>query len=240
MRDLLQGVFVFVVTVFAMIGCTSVFFHGGGKTSEPAPTLPASQAQPSKPSQPSTPPAPVVAPTPTPVAAVDPKVMGLQALLNGAGQNVPMNGHMDAVTKNAVIAFQKQHGLTPDGVVGSRTEQALQRANASYGKAPADTGLRRGPQQTASDPGSPPPASSGCESVRNYVLQITASQRDVLTDIKCGDYMVDIIVDDDAWMNTSHYVRQGMYDKMHRAFGMPVEFVGSFSHEPLDVRGGAR
>jgi hypothetical protein len=71
------------------------------------------------------------------------------------------------------------------------------------------------------------------------MLNVLASQRD-LTDIKCGDGIVFVYADDDAWINTSHYVRGGLAQKFHQAFGMPVIFYGSFSHHPLDVKGGDR
>ncbi|MBO3463448.1 peptidoglycan-binding domain-containing protein [Aetokthonos hydrillicola] len=38
----------------------------------------------------------------------------------------PVTGKFGSLTKNAVIQFQKAHGLAADGLVGSRTEQLLQ------------------------------------------------------------------------------------------------------------------
>jgi len=53
------------------------------------------------------------------------KVRTAQYLLNQHGANVPVDGDFDATTKAAVEAFQAEHGLTADGVVGDETWPAL-------------------------------------------------------------------------------------------------------------------
>jgi peptidoglycan L-alanyl-D-glutamate endopeptidase CwlK len=52
-------------------------------------------------------------------------VTKLQKLLYNKGQHIPANGSFDELTKQAVINFQKQNGLTPDGIVGEKTWEAL-------------------------------------------------------------------------------------------------------------------
>ena len=51
----------------------------------------------------------------------------IQWHLKKCGAKVTIDGKFGAVTKAAVIAFQKSHGLTPDGVVGEKTRLALKR-----------------------------------------------------------------------------------------------------------------
>ncbi|MGW2823674.1 peptidoglycan-binding protein [Streptomyces sp. NPDC001443] len=59
-------------------------------------------------------------------------VLTLQALLNGQGQHVAVDGQFGAETFVAVQAFQTAHGLEPDGDVGPATKAALY-ANISGG-----------------------------------------------------------------------------------------------------------
>lgn len=47
--------------------------------------------------------------------------------LRKCGAKVSIDGRFGANTKAAVIAFQKAHGLTPDGIVGEKTRLALTR-----------------------------------------------------------------------------------------------------------------
>lgn len=52
-------------------------------------------------------------------------VKWLQWHLNKLGAKLTVDGKFGAGTKAAVIAFQKQHGLTTDGVVGAATRKSL-------------------------------------------------------------------------------------------------------------------
>jgi hypothetical protein len=52
-------------------------------------------------------------------------VKRLQEALKAQGEELIADGIFGASTHSAVVAFQARHGLTPDGVVGSRTRAAL-------------------------------------------------------------------------------------------------------------------
>ena len=52
----------------------------------------------------------------------------LQTQLNQLGANVQEDSKFGPGTKTAVEAFQRAHQLTPDGVVGSRTQDAIEQA----------------------------------------------------------------------------------------------------------------
>ena len=49
-----------------------------------------------------------------------------------AGHNLPVTGTMNPRTRNAVRDFQRQHGLTVDGIAGPDTEQALLKARGGH------------------------------------------------------------------------------------------------------------
>lgn len=53
------------------------------------------------------------------------KVRALQAYLNAAGYDLPTTGLFGPMTKKAVAAYQKAHGLKADGVVGPKTQDAI-------------------------------------------------------------------------------------------------------------------
>ncbi len=55
-------------------------------------------------------------------------VRTLQSRLQAAGYKLEVDGVFGQQTFGAVVAFQKAHGLTPDGVVGPLTEKALEAA----------------------------------------------------------------------------------------------------------------
>ncbi|MBR8837254.1 MAG: peptidoglycan-binding protein [Stigonema ocellatum SAG 48.90 = DSM 106950] len=55
------------------------------------------------------------------------QVTNIQRCLQSLGYfNGPVTGKFGPITQNGVIRFQKAHGITADGVLGSRTEQLLQ------------------------------------------------------------------------------------------------------------------
>lgn len=54
-----------------------------------------------------------------------PVIAALQHLLNFKGQNLNVDGDFGPQTRNAVIAFQNQSGLSADGIVGPLTWSAL-------------------------------------------------------------------------------------------------------------------
>lgn len=49
----------------------------------------------------------------------------LQKDLSAKGYEIGVNGNFDESTENAVKAFQKDNGLTIDGIVGAETGQKL-------------------------------------------------------------------------------------------------------------------
>lgn len=67
----------------------------------------------------------------------------LQYLLNQYGYNLSLDGRFGTRTQNAVINFQKNNGLTQDGIVGRNTWQALLNLN------PSANVLRRGSRNSA-------------------------------------------------------------------------------------------
>ncbi|MEE2903843.1 MAG: peptidoglycan-binding protein [Myxococcota bacterium] len=54
----------------------------------------------------------------------------LQRILNARGYAVQVNGRMGPQTIEAVKAFQREHGLVPDGIAGPQTINALNRTRA--------------------------------------------------------------------------------------------------------------
>ena len=67
----------------------------------------------------------------------------LQYLLNQYGYNLSLDGRFGTRTQNAVINFQKNNGLTQDGIVGRNTWQALLNLN------PSANVLKRGSRNSA-------------------------------------------------------------------------------------------
>lgn len=56
------------------------------------------------------------------------RVRALQERLVELGYHVVVDGDFGPATRRAVVAFQADHGLTTDGIVGPQTEDALERA----------------------------------------------------------------------------------------------------------------
>ena len=62
-----------------------------------------------------------------------PDVVYLQTLLCSVGDPITVDGKFGSGTEKAVKAFQTQYGLTSDGVVGSKTWAALEKATGHHG-----------------------------------------------------------------------------------------------------------
>lgn len=59
-------------------------------------------------------------------------VMEIQAMLRKLGYRVAADGIFGPQTQRAVMEFQRNHGLYPDGVIGARTHAAMQRYLLGY------------------------------------------------------------------------------------------------------------
>ena len=92
------------------------------------------------------------APTPEPIlrsGSKGPQVTNLQSRLQTLGYYPgEIDGEFGAMTRDAVMAFQRQNGLEADGLVGSETKDLLFSANAKPYSAPA------GEEQEAGGPDS--------------------------------------------------------------------------------------
>lgn len=62
------------------------------------------------------------------------RVANLQAALSAAGYPVRADGVFGAETAEAVTRFQRDHGLTRDGIAGPRTLAALERSLSLFGR----------------------------------------------------------------------------------------------------------
>ena len=73
-------------------------------------------------------------PTPEPILRTGSRgqeVKALQSRLNALGYyNDEIDGQFGALTKTAVIEFQKANGLNADGMVGAETKEVLYSVNA--------------------------------------------------------------------------------------------------------------
>ncbi|MBD2437812.1 peptidoglycan-binding protein [Nostoc sp. FACHB-110] len=69
-----------------------------------------------------------------------PQVASLQQKLQAAGYfKQAVTGYYGPVTEAAVMKFQKAHGITPDGVVGTDTLAALESSSSTFTSTPAKT-----------------------------------------------------------------------------------------------------
>jgi len=223
-----------VLTVFAVIGVAllsgSLHIPGRGGGSAPAPpaigdltrdrraqphVTPPAEPQPDTPSW--------TVPAPTPV---DQKTQDLQLLLVKAGQPVEVSGHMDAQTRQAVIAFQRSHGLTPDGVVGPQTRKAL--AAQAAKPTPVDPPATSGPPGCA--------AASAFTQFQGVIARIDCPSKTKMNQ----DGWVDVYMYEQPWLNATHYERLGMRDVLEKVFQRDVQFIGAETGQPLDVNGGSR
>jgi hypothetical protein len=133
--------------------------------------------------------------------------LSIQSLLSEAGElTIPMSGHMDAETVAAIKNFQREHGLTPDGVVGPVTQRALKAAAAKH----LNDLAHSGPVTS----GTPP---TGCAATPQF-----AQYSDVIARVDCpgkmGDNWVDVYIYDQVWLDTNHYQRVALRDLLEKAF----------------------
>jgi hypothetical protein len=122
----------------AIVVAVVVRAGGNEQASSPPPTTAPTATLPQTPQQPAAPSAQAtitVSPTITLRAGDDgPAVRTLQRALRRLGFAAgSLDGVFGAKTEAAVTAFQRAHGLTPDGVVGAATARALNRALARVG-----------------------------------------------------------------------------------------------------------
>ena len=133
MRRALTYVAVAITAATLVVGCDS-----GGSDQAAAPPPVPSTAPTSTPTTapPSAEPAPTASPTPSPTASAKPKklkngakgaeVLALQKRLTELGYwNGEADGKFGGQTQQAVFALQKAAGLGRDGVVGRKTQKAL-------------------------------------------------------------------------------------------------------------------
>ncbi|NJD02412.1 MAG: LysM peptidoglycan-binding domain-containing protein [Ruminiclostridium sp.] len=67
------------------------------------------------------------------IGSTGPDVKLVQSLLNRIGYNAgPVDGYFGSTTRQAVIAFQRNNGLTPDGIVGPTTWAIFDRLLRGY------------------------------------------------------------------------------------------------------------
>jgi hypothetical protein len=138
-----RKIFTFVaaagVALTLVAGCGS----SGPDTAAPAPSVPSPSAAPTTPAAPSSPveptssaeptPSPPASPSPTPTAPDKLRtgdkgeaVLALQRRLSDLGYwNGKADGAFGPLTQQAVFALQKAAGLGRDGVVGPKTQKAL-------------------------------------------------------------------------------------------------------------------
>jgi peptidoglycan hydrolase-like protein with peptidoglycan-binding domain len=72
------------------------------------------------------------------LGSTSPAVLTLQQQLIAAGAKITADGKFGPATHGAVVKFQSQAGLVPDGIVGPKTWTALKSGGAILGPAPAE------------------------------------------------------------------------------------------------------
>ena len=149
-RRRIAAVAAFAIIAAVGIGVAVAESGGGGNSNNATPLLPTPQPPPpaASPSagQPASPPATqpkpkatlpkVTLPSNGQLASGDngPQVVALQKVLKALGfYSGKPDGDFGPATKDAVVAFQTEHGLSPDGIVGSTTAAKLNAAAASAG-----------------------------------------------------------------------------------------------------------
>jgi len=100
------------------------------------------------------------------VGARGPVVTQIQERLAASGAGgLGVDGRFGRETRAAVVAFQRSHGLAPDGVVGRRTAAALGLSGDAFEPAPAPRtpggGAPAGPSRGGAAPSGGTPAPAG-------------------------------------------------------------------------------
>jgi peptidoglycan hydrolase-like protein with peptidoglycan-binding domain len=146
MRRVLTAATAIVVAATLVAGCES---DKSPNTSAPAPTVPASTAPaPSAsphvtPSSPEKPPATTAPPAPQKLkkGAKGDEILALQRRLTELGYwNGRADGKFGSTTQQAVFAVQKTAGLQRDGVVGPKTQKALDQGVRPKARSKAGSG----------------------------------------------------------------------------------------------------
>jgi putative peptidoglycan binding protein len=132
-KRVLIGAAVAIVALIAVLAAAGVFSSSSNQSTPPPATTATTTAQ-TTPAQ--TTPVPTVPAPKTPVKPGDtgPQVKALQRALTSLGYSTGgVDGQYGAKTEAAVKQFQSAHGLTADGVAGTKTLQAIGTALQSNG-----------------------------------------------------------------------------------------------------------
>lgn len=136
-----RRIFALVGTALAIVVAIVVVIATTGGGGSPAPNTSLTRTQPGV-APPTTTPTPPTTTTTTRVTLpptgrlsrgdTGAQVIALQKVLATLGYKAGTpDGSFGSTTEAAVIKFQKSNGLTPDGIVGSKTAQAMNQALAS-------------------------------------------------------------------------------------------------------------
>ncbi|MCD8511334.1 MAG: L,D-transpeptidase family protein [Bacillus sp. (in: Bacteria)] len=82
-------------------------------------------------------------------------VMNIQKQLKDLGYSIKITGQFDEQTKKAVRQFQQDHGLTADGIVGSKTKEALKNPPVKKVPTPPNNPATKTPAPTPQTPEKP-------------------------------------------------------------------------------------
>jgi hypothetical protein len=151
-RRRIAAIAAFAIVVAVGIGIAVAVGGGGGGSNNTPAVEPTPQPTPPAPpaATPPSPTPPAAQPTPQPAQSLPkvtlppngqlaqgdngPQVVALQKVLKGLGfYDGKPDGDFGPATKDAVVAFQTDHGLSPDGIVGSTTADKLNAAAAATG-----------------------------------------------------------------------------------------------------------
>lgn len=104
-------------------------------------------------------------------------VRDIQALLRSAGYQVTVDGDFGTSTKAAVVAFQKRNGLTADGMIGPKTQAALNTLRENAPEKPGAQKLFSNPtvqKAVAVGVGTPTLLTGAKNTVQGYIDQVSA------------------------------------------------------------------